>query len=811
MPYLGKSLPTVSSSLEDADGDTKIQVEASADEDIIRFDVAGAEDLRISADSINVLSGTTLNIDSGATITNSGTATGFGVSEAAVSGILVADGAIIDLAIFGAAIDPIDWSHKTPAATASLMACSLHDAGSDLTVKVWDLTSTTLTSQTPLATLTISGVTTGYCIGAWMGWIAVGHSSGFTIFSPHNAINGSGATGGWLEHTTGHPHSRTVAQAGAEVQGSISLGPSDQPLYDPRTGGPVPCVGYVYAYGSYKAGLINDRGIIYFDTTASTTSDTGTAFVNGRFYYSSGTGSAAQVIGTPPINQISANNWTEYKSFNANSTYGYYLGSDNSFDATQHLQVAGDTGGLSFGKFPSQTDDHSDFGNFVATAWITRGFNSGWTYGDARGNWLCNSDTADRNVQNHTLTKTGTVNSAAVNGSSDLLAYSGWATGSHLDVASHEDWDEIGTGDIYLSIWWKSANVTATAETLFGFANSGATIRCAIQIWAAGEVNWYLAGASAAVNFSTSAYPWDDGNWHKIDCVQVSSTERYIYVDGVLQASNTTNIGSLTSDGNLPLAIGEHASSTNEPATTSSMALAKLSTLDGTNGRIPGENMIKFMYDQERPMFYETNSKVTLTSTTTDAVLDTQIDRSTGKVVVTQTDSQMVWEGLCVRETPTVNSGAGLHNQIFADTRVEVNTANIFATVGTKDIRSDLELVRGLATNAAQQNIGADPGEAKAWILFNGSGTPAIRASHNVKSITDNAAGSWNINFAVPFKATNGYAVSGMAQAVSAYNEMMSAQTFNTHYFNLLYYNASAAAKDSQFLSLTFFGELENE
>lgn len=85
MPYIGKSPPVVSSSLEDADGDTKIQVEESADEDIIRFDVAGAEDLRISANSINVLSGTTLNIDSGATIANAGTATGFSASTLAAS------------------------------------------------------------------------------------------------------------------------------------------------------------------------------------------------------------------------------------------------------------------------------------------------------------------------------------------------------------------------------------------------------------------------------------------------------------------------------------------------------------------------------------------------------------------------------------------------------------------------------------------------------------------------------------------------------------------------------------------------------
>lgn len=204
------------------------------------------------------------------------------------------------------------------------MAASLHDAGSDSTVKIWDLTSTTLTSQTPISTLTISGAATPYCIGAWMGWVAVGHEDGITIYSPHNAINGSGATGGWLEHTAGHPKSLNVSQAGAEVRGSISLGPSDQPLHDPRTGGPVPCVGYTYAYGSWKAAIINDRGVRYEDTTASTTSDTGTAIVNGRFYYSSGTGSSAQVIGTPPINQIAADNWTEYKTFNANSTYGYF-------------------------------------------------------------------------------------------------------------------------------------------------------------------------------------------------------------------------------------------------------------------------------------------------------------------------------------------------------------------------------------------------------------------------------------------------------------------------------------------------------
>ena len=59
----------------DSDGDTYIE---GATDDTLKVYVSGAEDLRIGANAINVLSGTTLTIDSGATITNSGTANGFG-------------------------------------------------------------------------------------------------------------------------------------------------------------------------------------------------------------------------------------------------------------------------------------------------------------------------------------------------------------------------------------------------------------------------------------------------------------------------------------------------------------------------------------------------------------------------------------------------------------------------------------------------------------------------------------------------------------------------------------------------------------
>ena len=89
----------------DSDGDTYLE---AATDDTIKVYVAGAHDATISANAINVLSGTTLTIDSGATITNSGTANGFssanpasadgdtlGTASLEWSDLFLADGGII--------------------------------------------------------------------------------------------------------------------------------------------------------------------------------------------------------------------------------------------------------------------------------------------------------------------------------------------------------------------------------------------------------------------------------------------------------------------------------------------------------------------------------------------------------------------------------------------------------------------------------------------------------------------------------------------------------------------------------------------
>ena len=61
----------------DTDGDTSIHADT---DDRIDIKIAGADDFKFTANNFNVLSGSTLTIDSGATITNSGTANGFGTN-----------------------------------------------------------------------------------------------------------------------------------------------------------------------------------------------------------------------------------------------------------------------------------------------------------------------------------------------------------------------------------------------------------------------------------------------------------------------------------------------------------------------------------------------------------------------------------------------------------------------------------------------------------------------------------------------------------------------------------------------------------
>jgi len=146
-----------------------------------------------------------------------------------VAGIIETNANFVDAVIFGAALDPVDWSARTTAATSSLMLATVEDVGADAEVNVWDLTDDALAGATPLATIIISGAAAPTSIAAAMGYIIAGHEDGITIIDPHD--------GAWAERTVGWPRSLSTSTTpdltNNDVQG-VAAGYSDMPVMTPE-------------------------------------------------------------------------------------------------------------------------------------------------------------------------------------------------------------------------------------------------------------------------------------------------------------------------------------------------------------------------------------------------------------------------------------------------------------------------------------------------------------------------------------------------------------------------------------------------
>jgi len=90
---------------------------------------------------------------------------------------------------------------------------------------------------------------------------------------------------------------------------------------------------------------------------------------------------------------------------------------------------------------------------------------------------------------------------------------------------------------------------------------------------------------------------------------------------------------------------------------------------------------------------------------------------------------------------------------------------------------------------------------ARAWVNFNGTGTPAIRGSGNVSSITDNGTGDYTLNFTSALVDAN-YSFSGSASRLNATTSMSylgpsATTTYTTSALQVLTANDSGALEDA--------------
>lgn len=77
-----------------------------------------------------------------------------------------------------------------------------------------------------------------------------------------------------------------------------------------------------------------------------------------------------------------------------------------------------------------------------------------------------------------------------------------------------------------------------------------------------------------------------------------------------------------------------------------------------------------------------------------------------------------------------------------------VDAAVTFIKMAASAIATSAEVASETASKIVTANLlKHHPGVAKAWVKFNGTGTPAIDDSYNVSSITDNGVGDYTVNF----------------------------------------------------------------
>ena len=92
---------------------------------------------------------------------------------------------------------------------------------------------------------------------------------------------------------------------------------------------------------------------------------------------------------------------------------------------------------------------------------------------------------------------------------------------------------------------------------------------------------------------------------------------------------------------------------------------------------------------------------------------------------------------------------------------------------------------------------------AKAWVNFNGTGTVAIRDSHNCSSITDHSTGNWTVVYTNAIGANN--CVNGYCKASAYLCQIDQPTTANTA--NVRAIHNDGTVMDVDYVSIIVFGD----
>ena len=126
--------------------------------------------------------------------------------------------------------------------------------------------------------------------------------------------------------------------------------------------------------------------------------------------------------------------------------------------------------------------------------------------------------------------------------------------------------------------------------------------------------------------------------------------------------------------------------------------------------------------------------------------------------------------------------------------------------------QAEMEAASSNTVAATPANAQYHPSAAKFWVKFNGTGTPAINASYNFTSITDNGAGYYTLNIATDFSSGNYVVLSTVQKLSGASNNTTlmvgtTVPTQNAGDFGLITTNLAGTLSDSDAVYVTGFGD----
>ncbi len=257
-------------------------------------------------------------------------------------------------------------------------------------------------------------------------------------------------------------------------------------------------------------------------------------------------------------------------------------------------------------------------------------FTSGYMPGDIKGAFLANSMTIDRSYNGFDLDKTGTITESPVATGAELMAYSGFSTSNYLEQAYNADLD-FGTGDFYIMGWVSVPDDTNyhgicdrdsddqnTNTGIVLLTTNGKYLRCKIS-------------GSILTDNSTALIP----SVFSFVAMKRSSGTVTLYVNGKSVASATLN-GNVT-DTSATLAVGGYWQN-------GSLVGGNKIALLRIGAGAPSDDLIKKIYEAERPLFRE-NSKCLIS---THSLKSLDFDKETDILSIGSTHDVYKLNGLVV-------------------------------------------------------------------------------------------------------------------------------------------------------------------